>query len=98
MKRTLLFLCAALAAFAADYSLIHERMKDYVDRGAIPGAVTLVRHKGEIVSYDAVGYQDIIRPFELRRYTGHFLNSITKRETGHQRQRRDPSGRHLRSH
>ena len=82
MIRTILFLCSALAACAADYSLIHERMKDYVDRGSIPGAVTLVRHKGEIVSLDAVGYQDIEAKKPMTKDSIFQVMSMTKPFTG----------------
>src|SRR5258708_2845792 len=80
--RTVLLLLAASAACASDYSLIHERMKDYVDRGAIPGAVTLVRHKGEIVSYDAVGYQDIEAKKPMTKDSIFQVMSMTKPFTG----------------
>ena len=80
--KTTLFLFSALAACASDYSLIHERMKDYVDRGAIPGAVTLVRHKGEIVSYDAVGYQDLEAKKPMTKDSIFQIMSMTKPFTG----------------
>jgi CubicO group peptidase (beta-lactamase class C family) len=82
IAKTLLFLCTAVAAFAADYSLIRERMKDYVDRGTIPGAVTLVRHKGEIVAFDATGYQDIEAKTPMTKDSIFQVMSMTKPFTG----------------
>ena len=38
---------------------LRARMQSYVDKGAIPGAVMLVMKKGQILSFEAVGYQDI---------------------------------------
>ncbi len=82
MKQLLLLALAALSAAAADYSLIRERMQDYVKRGAIPGAVTLVRHKGEIVSFDAVGYQDIEAKTPMTKDSIFQVMSMTKPFTG----------------
>ena len=82
MRRTLLFLATSLAAFAADYSLIHERMNDYVNRGKIPGAVTLVRHKGEIVHFDAIGFQDIEAKKPMTKDSIFQVMSMTKPFTG----------------
>ena len=38
---------------------IAPRMKGFVDQAQIAGAVTLFAHKGQIVHFEAVGYQDI---------------------------------------
>ncbi len=37
---------------------IRTAMQRYVDRGEVPGVVTLVARKGQIVHFDAVGYAD----------------------------------------
>src|ERR1700688_2727215 len=39
--------------------LIRPRLQELVDHGAIPGAVALVAHHGEVAYLDAVGFQDI---------------------------------------
>jgi CubicO group peptidase (beta-lactamase class C family) len=38
---------------------LRARMQSYVDKGAIPGAVMLVMKKGQILCFEAVGFQDI---------------------------------------
>jgi len=38
---------------------IPERLQQFVDRGLISGAVTLVMHHGGVLRVDAVGYQDL---------------------------------------
>src|SRR5690349_2558946 len=67
---SLTFLAAALgllpSLYAADpgmdsarLKLIPQRLQEFVDKGVISGAVTLVARHGEVVALDAVGYQDI---------------------------------------
>jgi len=62
--RRIVMLAAAVTALAwsADLerlSRIPVRMKAMVDKGSIAGTVTLFAQKGEILSFDAAGYQDI---------------------------------------
>ena len=38
---------------------IPARMKEFVEKGTIAGAVTLVARHGVVASLDAVGYQDL---------------------------------------
>ena len=74
MKRlTLLLLTATISLFAAPPAVntakagmdpdllarIPVRMKAFVDKGTIPGAVTLVERHGSVASVEAVGYRDI---------------------------------------
>jgi CubicO group peptidase (beta-lactamase class C family) len=63
MKRILMLAAAittvAWGADAERLSQIPVRMKALVDKGSIAGTVTLFAHNGEILSFDAVGYQDI---------------------------------------
>src|SRR5262249_39266787 len=39
-------------------SRIRIAMQRYVDRGEVPGVVTLVARRGRVVHFDAVGYRD----------------------------------------
>src|SRR5215471_10777485 len=39
-------------------SRIRTAMQRYVDRGEVPGVVTLVARRGRVVHFDAVGYRD----------------------------------------
>ncbi|MEP7363917.1 MAG: hypothetical protein ABI972_11730 [Acidobacteriota bacterium] len=55
------FVPSARAADAARLALIRKRMEDAVGRGAMPGAVTLVAHKGKVVHHEAAGYLDVSR-------------------------------------
>ena len=63
MKRMILVVTAlAAAAWGADAERLKQipaRMKELVDKGAVAGTVTLFAHKGEVLSLEAVGYQDI---------------------------------------
>ena len=40
-------------------SLIAPRMKAFVDKGTVPGVVTLIARHGAVASLEAVGYQDL---------------------------------------
>ena len=57
---------------------IPERMKNFVDRGTIAGAVTLVARHGRIAALDAVGYSDIENKTPLRADAIFQLHSMTK--------------------
>ena len=50
---------AAPGVDTARTARIAPRMKGFVDQAQIAGAVTLFAHKGQIVHFEAVGYQDI---------------------------------------
>ena len=56
----LLILCCALAPQEnSPLSKIRAEFQDYVDRRQTAGTVTLVAHKGKVVSLEAVGWQDL---------------------------------------
>jgi CubicO group peptidase (beta-lactamase class C family) len=90
MKRTLVFVLAALCLAAAPPDLkkagmdpallakIPARMKTFVDRGTISGAVTLVARHGALASLDAVGYQDLENKKPMRADTIFQIMSMTK--------------------
>jgi CubicO group peptidase (beta-lactamase class C family) len=40
-------------------SRIRAAMQRYVDRGLVPGVVTLVARRGRVVHFDAIGYRDV---------------------------------------
>ena len=90
-RKTFLFcLLPLLAAGAATragvdssrLSQIPARMKAFVDRGEIPGAVTLVLHNGTQVHHEAVGWQDIERRRPMRPDSIFQIMSMTKPITG----------------
>jgi hypothetical protein len=56
----ILILCCAFAPQEnGTLSKIRSEFQDYVDRHQTAGTVTLVAHKGKVVSLEAVGWQDI---------------------------------------
>ena len=61
---------------------IPARMKTFVDRGEIAGAVTLVARHGELASLDAVGYQDLEAKKPMRTDSIFQIMSMTKPVTG----------------
>ena len=67
----IVFLFASLhlqaSSVPSKFKAVPERMLAFVDDGTVSGAVTLVAHKGEIVSLDAVGLADgdRMRPVEV---------------------------------
>ncbi len=63
---------------AARLALISERMKSFVDQGRAAGIVTLVAHRGEIVSQNAAGLQDLATKTPMRADTIFQIASMTK--------------------
>ena len=69
MRKLLVLVLAGSTAFAASYDTakagmdpdrlarIPVRMKAFVDKGTIAGAVVLIQRHGVVASMDAVGYQ-----------------------------------------
>ncbi len=57
---------------------IPERMKSFVDQGRAAGIVTLVAHRGEIVSQTAVGFQDLESQTPIRADAIFQIASMTK--------------------
>ncbi len=96
MQLTVLLLAIAAAAFAAPPAVdtnkagmdserlarIPARMKSYVEKGTISGAVTLVGRHGALASLEAVGYQDIESKKPMSTDTVFQIMSMTKPVTG----------------
>ena len=57
---------------------IPAQMKSFVEQGTIAGAVTLIARRGEVVSLEAVGYQDLESKKPMRRDTIFDIRSVTK--------------------
>jgi CubicO group peptidase (beta-lactamase class C family) len=57
---------------------IPAQMKSFVNQGAMAGAVTLIARRGEVVSLEAVGYQDLERKKAMRADTIFDVRSVTK--------------------
>ena len=57
---------------------IPARMKVFVDKGTIPGAVTLVERHGALAEIDAVGYRDLDTKQPMRADTIFRIASMTK--------------------
>ena len=57
---------------------IPAQIKSFVNRGTIPGAVTLIARRGEVVSLDAVGFQDLKSKRPMRADTIFDIRSVTK--------------------
>ncbi len=78
-------LCLILALPAAPQALdkaklaaIAPRMKEFVDAGKAAGIVTLVAHKGEAASFEAVGYTDLESRQPMTKENIFQLHSMTK--------------------
>src|SRR5918998_5274205 len=56
---------------------IPVQMKSFVKQGAMAGAVTLIARRGEVVSLEAVGYQDRESKKPMRADTIFDLRSVT---------------------
>lgn len=63
-------------------SLISPRLKTFVDKGEIAGAVTLIARHGEIAHLDAIGWQDIENRKPMRSDSIFQIMSMTKPLTG----------------
>jgi CubicO group peptidase (beta-lactamase class C family) len=57
---------------------IAPRMQQFVDKGTLSGAVTLIMRHGEIAEFDAVGYQDIETKKPMTKDTIFSIMSMTK--------------------
>ncbi len=82
--RLLVFLVASLglAADSAQLAKIAGRMKELVDQQRIAGTVTLFQQKGELVHFEAVGWQDIENKRPMRKDSIFQIMSMTKPFTG----------------
>jgi CubicO group peptidase (beta-lactamase class C family) len=56
---------------------MHDAMAGYVERGEVPGLVTLVKRRGE-VHVDVIGMQALAGPTPMRRDTIFRISSMTK--------------------
>ena len=57
---------------------IPQRMKSFVDRQTVAGAVTLVAHGNEIVEFDATGMADVEAGHAMQKDTIFQIMSMTK--------------------
>ena len=57
---------------------IRIAMQRYVDKGLVPGVVTLVARKGRIVHFDAIGYRDVEAKTPMTTDTIFRIASMTK--------------------
>lgn len=57
---------------------IRTAMQRYVDRGLVPGVVTLVARRGRVVYFDAVGYRDVEAKAPMKTDTIFRIASMTK--------------------
>ncbi len=82
--RLFVFLVASLswAADSAQLAKIAGRMKELVDQQRIAGTVTLFQQKGELVHFEAVGWQDIENKKPMRKDSIFQIMSMTKPFTG----------------
>jgi CubicO group peptidase (beta-lactamase class C family) len=63
---------------ASRIALIADRMKSFVDQGRAAGIVTLVARRGEVVSQNAVGFQDLEKKTPMLADTIFQIASMTK--------------------
>ncbi len=85
MMRMLLLVAFATGLSAADAGMdpqrlarIPARLKQFVDKGTIAGAVTLVARHGVVASLEAVGYQDLEGKRPMRTDSIFEIMSMTK--------------------
>jgi len=57
---------------------IRTAMQRYVDRGLVPGVVTLVARRGRVVNFDAIGYRDVESKAPMTTDTIFRIASMTK--------------------
>ena len=57
---------------------IHTAMQRYVDRGLVPGVVTLVARRGRVVNFEAIGYRDVESKAPMTTDTIFRIASMTK--------------------
>jgi CubicO group peptidase (beta-lactamase class C family) len=74
----LVFCCALAPQENAQLSKIRTEFQDYVDRRQTAGTVTLVAHKGKVVSLEAVGWQDLEAKTPMKADSIFQIASMTK--------------------
>ena len=57
---------------------LREQLESFVNQGTIAGAVTLIAHRGEVVSLEAIGYQDLESKKPMRADSIFDIRSVTK--------------------
>src|SRR6476620_10765905 len=89
-KLFLVCLLSSAAVFAASFDVakagmdaerlakISPRMKAFVEKGTIAGAVMLIERHGVVASLDAVGYQDVESKKPMRTDSIFQIMSMTK--------------------
>jgi CubicO group peptidase (beta-lactamase class C family) len=78
----LVFILGCTAAAPQEASPIRSAFQDYVDRRQTAGTVTLVAHRGKVVSLEAVGWQDLESKTPMKADTIFQIASMTKPVTG----------------
>jgi CubicO group peptidase (beta-lactamase class C family) len=79
-----LFLVASTLSYAATgvdqevLSQIPQRMKSFIDRQTVAGAVTLIAHGSDIVEFDAAGMADVEAGHPMQKDTIFQIMSMTK--------------------
>jgi len=71
-------LVSAVNVIGQNSSTIRQRMQSFVDKGAIPGAVTLVIKKERVIGFEAVGYRDLETKSRMTPDTIFDIRSMTK--------------------
>lgn len=69
---------AAVGMSAAGLARIPVRMKEFVDNGKAAGIVTALMRHGKLISFDAVGYQDLASKAPMRTDAIFRIMSLTK--------------------
>jgi CubicO group peptidase (beta-lactamase class C family) len=88
MRASVLLLVASLVLAAPSgidterLQRIPARMKEFIDRGAVSGAVVLVAHKGEVVLHEAVGLANREAKRPMQKDSIAQIMSMTKPVTG----------------
>jgi len=87
MRSPLLCLCTLLslcsASIAGDVSsAVRGAIQPFIDQGEISGAVTLVAHKGKVVSYEAMGVSNLNTKRPMKKDDLFWIASMTKPTVG----------------
>ena len=74
----IVLLLSAVNVVGQSSQAIRARMQEFVDKGQVPGAVTLVIKKDHVVSFEAVGYRDLENKTPMTVDTIFDIRSMTK--------------------
>ncbi len=61
---------------------LSDKMQTYVDRGQLPGAISMVARRGKVVQFEQFGMMDVENGMEMRRDALFRIYSMTKPVTG----------------